>query len=391
MFRAFRIGPDGTLTQGPNSPLRLAKGSVPGRAQGSERVARRTRVESDAEDPLRAGGEPLADDHLPLERSGAADVRARDPEPAFVPAVLDASSMRPARGCTPATPAATTSRVFDISRDPTRPREIQAIKLDAPGNPWNFQLDPSGRVIFLLDMRAVAQIPRGPGQPTARAAYRREWPADRGAVVAGEDPGPDRHQPDRARGRAGAIARRSAAIHSVWPLGPIAAGRTSASGPIASPPGPAANQSSPASSSCSSSTTSACALRTVSSQPALTPAPTPARQRRSGSRSAAPRRRRLRPAPRRARPGRHAIAPALFALQPRLFADDVARGLDQEVDRLGLIGKGQRERLGGRRARADPVPPSNSVTTAASPQRLGGAPPQAAAAGMERARLPWPA
>ena len=53
--------------------------------------------------------------------------------------------------------------VFDISRDPTRPREIQSIKLDAPGNPWNFELDPSGRVIFLLDMRAVAQIPAAQG------------------------------------------------------------------------------------------------------------------------------------------------------------------------------------------------------------------------------------
>jgi hypothetical protein len=74
--------------------------------------------------------------------------------------------------------------VFDISHDPTRPREIQSIKLDAAGNPWNFDLDPSGRVIFLLDMRAVAQIPPGRGNqlhalrigPTGRLTEERSSP-----------------------------------------------------------------------------------------------------------------------------------------------------------------------------------------------------------------------
>ena len=37
------------------------------------------------------------------------------------------------------------------------------MKLNAAGNPWNFQIDPSGHVIFLLDMRAVRQIPAGKG------------------------------------------------------------------------------------------------------------------------------------------------------------------------------------------------------------------------------------
>src|SRR5207248_11040290 len=53
--------------------------------------------------------------------------------------------------------------VFDISHDPTSPREIQSVSLNAPANPWNFQIDPTGRVIFLLDMRAVRQIPPGRG------------------------------------------------------------------------------------------------------------------------------------------------------------------------------------------------------------------------------------
>jgi DNA-binding beta-propeller fold protein YncE len=53
--------------------------------------------------------------------------------------------------------------VFDISRSPAKPREIQSLALNAPGNPWNFEIDPSGHVIFLLDMRAVRQIPAGRG------------------------------------------------------------------------------------------------------------------------------------------------------------------------------------------------------------------------------------
>ncbi len=53
--------------------------------------------------------------------------------------------------------------VFDISHNPTDPRQIQSVRLNAPGNPWNFEIDPSGRVIFLLDMRAVRQIPAGEG------------------------------------------------------------------------------------------------------------------------------------------------------------------------------------------------------------------------------------
>ena len=58
VFRAFRIGPGGTLTEGPNSPLRLANGGVPRRAPRPGRVAGRARIEPAAEDPVRTSGEP---------------------------------------------------------------------------------------------------------------------------------------------------------------------------------------------------------------------------------------------------------------------------------------------------------------------------------------------
>jgi hypothetical protein len=53
--------------------------------------------------------------------------------------------------------------VFDIAGSPTDPRAIQSVPLNAPGDPWNFQIDPTGRAIFVLDMRPVRQIPPGRG------------------------------------------------------------------------------------------------------------------------------------------------------------------------------------------------------------------------------------
>ncbi len=60
--------------------------------------------------------------------------------------------------------------VFDISGRPADPHQIQSVALNAPGNPWNFEIDPTGHVIFLLDMRAVRQTP--PGRSNALHALR---------------------------------------------------------------------------------------------------------------------------------------------------------------------------------------------------------------------------
>jgi DNA-binding beta-propeller fold protein YncE len=53
--------------------------------------------------------------------------------------------------------------VFDIATDPRHPRQIQRVKLHGRGLPWNFQLDPSGRYLFMVNMRAVSDIPPGKG------------------------------------------------------------------------------------------------------------------------------------------------------------------------------------------------------------------------------------
>jgi 6-phosphogluconolactonase (cycloisomerase 2 family) len=53
--------------------------------------------------------------------------------------------------------------VFDIGTDPRHPRQIQRVKLHGQGLPWNFQIDPSGRYLFMLNMRAIRELPPGQG------------------------------------------------------------------------------------------------------------------------------------------------------------------------------------------------------------------------------------
>jgi hypothetical protein len=162
VFRAFRIGRDGTLTQGPNSPLRLAKGVFP----DGHRVPNVWPAGLVSHPRLKILYAQVAnlsrtiiyrwDDHARLTF-----VRSMRNPHSFLPCWthLNASGTRMYSG----NAGSDNITVFDISRDPTHPREIQAVRLNAPGNPWNFDIDPSGHVMFMLDMRAVSQIPRRKG------------------------------------------------------------------------------------------------------------------------------------------------------------------------------------------------------------------------------------
>ena len=162
VFRAFRIGAGGTLTEGPNSPLRLAKAVFPGR----QRVPNVW--------PAGLASNPRAKILYAQIANLDETIVYRwndDGRLTFLRAIANPNSSLP---CWTHVNAAGTRMysgnagsdsmtVFDIARDPTDPRPIQSVRLNAPGNPWNFQIDPSGRVIFLLDMRAVRQIPAGEG------------------------------------------------------------------------------------------------------------------------------------------------------------------------------------------------------------------------------------
>jgi 6-phosphogluconolactonase (cycloisomerase 2 family) len=162
VFRAFRIGPGGTLTEGPNSPLRLAKAVYP----GGHRVPEVWPAGLTSNPRLKILYAQVANLDETIVYRWNDDARLT-----FVRALANPRSFLP---CWTHVNAAGTRMysgnagsdnltVFDIAHHPTDPRPIQSVALDAPGNPWNFQIDPSGRVIFLLDMRAVRQIPAGKG------------------------------------------------------------------------------------------------------------------------------------------------------------------------------------------------------------------------------------
>ena len=162
VFRAFRIGPGGTLTEGPNSPLRLAKAVFP----GGHRVPNVWPAGLASNPRLKILYAQVANLSRTIIYRWNDDARLT-----FVRVIPNPGSFLP---CWTHVNAAGTRMysgnagsdnltVFDISRNPTDPRAIQSVPLDAPGNPWNFQIDPTGHVIFLLDMRAVRQIPAGKG------------------------------------------------------------------------------------------------------------------------------------------------------------------------------------------------------------------------------------
>ncbi len=162
VFRAFRIGPGGRLTQGPGSPLRMPN-AVFG---GGRRVPNVWPAGLVSHPRLKILYAQLANLSETIvyrwdDRARLTFVRALRNPHSFLPCWthVNAQGTRMYSG----NAGSDNLTVFDIARDPTRPHEIQSVALNAPGNPWNFQIDPTGRVIFLLDMRAVRQIPAGKG------------------------------------------------------------------------------------------------------------------------------------------------------------------------------------------------------------------------------------
>jgi DNA-binding beta-propeller fold protein YncE len=162
VFRAFRIGPDGRLTQGRGSPLRLPTAVFPSR----QRVPNVWPAGLVAHPRLNILYAQLANLSETIvyrwdDQARLTFVRALPNRHSFLPCWthVNALGTRLYSG----NAGSDNLSVFDISRDPTDPRQIQSAPLNAPGNPWNFEIDPTGRVIFLLDMRAVRQVPPGRG------------------------------------------------------------------------------------------------------------------------------------------------------------------------------------------------------------------------------------
>lgn len=162
VFRAFRIGPGGRLTQGRGSPLRLPTAVFP----GGRRVPNVWPAGLVSHPRLKILYAQLANVSRTVvyrwdDQARLTFVRALPNPHSFLPCWthVNAQGTRMYSG----NAGSDNLTVFDIAGDPTDPREIQSVPLNAPGNPWNFQIDPTGRVMVLLDMRAVRQIPPGRG------------------------------------------------------------------------------------------------------------------------------------------------------------------------------------------------------------------------------------
>jgi hypothetical protein len=162
VFRAFRIGPGGRLRQGRGSPTRLPDAVFPG-GRRVPNVWPAGLVSHPRQKILYAQLANLSETIVYRwdDQARLTFVRALANPHSFLPCWthVDAQGTRMYSG----NAGSDNLSVFDIARDPTNPREIQSVRLNAPGNPWNFEIDPTGHVIFLLDMRAVRQIPPGRG------------------------------------------------------------------------------------------------------------------------------------------------------------------------------------------------------------------------------------
>jgi 6-phosphogluconolactonase (cycloisomerase 2 family) len=162
VYRAFRITPDGRLRQGPRSPVRMPTAVFPG-GRRVPNVWPAGLVSDPRQKILYAQLANLSETIVYRwdDQARLTFVRALPNPHSFLPCWTHVN----ARGTRMYSGNAGSDNlsVFDIAHNPADPREIQSVPLNAPGNPWNFQLDPTGRVIFLLDMRATRQIPAGRG------------------------------------------------------------------------------------------------------------------------------------------------------------------------------------------------------------------------------------
>ena len=163
-FRAFTIGADGRLTQAPGSPLELDARVFPG---GKRR----------AKPPVWPQG-LVAHPRLPLIYAGVANIRRlivyrydSTGRLSYVSSQLNRGTYLPCwtqvnrDGTRLYTGNAGSQNisVFDIGHDPLHPRQIQRVTLHGLGLPWNFRLDSTGRFLFIINMRAIREVPPGRG------------------------------------------------------------------------------------------------------------------------------------------------------------------------------------------------------------------------------------
>jgi hypothetical protein len=155
-FRAFTLGPDGTLRQGPNSPVQPETTIFQPRYDGARwaigLVPHPTRR-------LLYANQAATEQLLVYSY----DLTGRL---TFVRAVHNSGAKLPCwtvvrpdgRFLYTANAGNGTVSAFDLA-NPERPRHLQTLSLGHGANPWGLALDPTGRTLFVVDPRAVDGVP----------------------------------------------------------------------------------------------------------------------------------------------------------------------------------------------------------------------------------------
>jgi 6-phosphogluconolactonase (cycloisomerase 2 family) len=162
VFRAFRVTPDGRLEQGPNSPLGLVSEAFPhNRVRTNNWPA--GLVSHPTQKILYA---QIANSNRTIVYRWDDDarltfVRSMNNPNTYLPCwtEVNAKGTRMYSG----NAGSNNMTVYDISKHPAKPKYMQTAKLDGVGNPWNFTIDPSGKLLFMLVMRAVKEVPSNEG------------------------------------------------------------------------------------------------------------------------------------------------------------------------------------------------------------------------------------
>jgi DNA-binding beta-propeller fold protein YncE len=156
-FRAFTLSPDGTLKQGPNSPVQPETTIFEPRYDGARWAIGLARHPT-----RRLLYSNQAFTAQLLVYSYDLDARLT-----FVSAVRNPRAKLPCwttvspdgRFLYTANAGNGTVSAFSLAR-PERPRHLQTFRLGHGANPWGLALDPTGRTLFVVDPRAVDGVPR---------------------------------------------------------------------------------------------------------------------------------------------------------------------------------------------------------------------------------------
>jgi 6-phosphogluconolactonase (cycloisomerase 2 family) len=160
-FRALVLGDSGSLAEGPNSPLGPEPSIFASRYDGARWAIGLVR---NPHERLLYADQAATHQLLvyAYDTTGRLTfLRAVDNRGARLPCWTAVSP--DGRRLYTANAGNGTVSAFDLTRDPATPRHLQTIALKSAGNPWGLALDPSGRTLFVVDPRAVAEVPRRRG------------------------------------------------------------------------------------------------------------------------------------------------------------------------------------------------------------------------------------